>query len=351
MPHTRRPTAWLRHLFIPALLIAFIAPAQAEEGEQDTLRLLGTGASFAAPLYLRWFRDYYLAHPKVLVDYQSIGTAGGLRDFIGGRADFVGSDLPLTEQQAAQVPGGVRELPMAAGAIVVVYNVEGVPELKLSREALVGIFSGTVASWNDPSIAATNPDVALPDMSIVVVARADASGTSYKFTRHLGALSPDFAAAIGANMKPDWPDALKNRGGLVRSPGNGGVAATVRAVPGSVGYVQYAWGFLPGIEMAALQNRAGNMVAAGTAASASALSSIMAEPSLQNVADPTGEDAYPIVAVSWLMLREAYDNPAKLAVLKDVIEYAMGPGQAVTEQLGYVRFPESAIDYVRKQLE
>jgi phosphate transport system substrate-binding protein len=215
----------------------------------------------------------------------------------------------------------------------------------------VGIFSGNIARWNDPAIAATNPDVALPEVPIVVVARADASGTTYKFTRHLSALSPDFAAAVGASMKPEWPDALNERGGLVRSPGNGGVAATVRAVPGSIGYVQYAWGFLPGLSMAALENRDGKIVAPGKTGFDAALASIMANQGLANATDPVGEDVYPILGLSWLILRKEYDDPAKLSTLNAVIDYATGPGQEVTEQLGYVRFPEPLIEYVQEQLK
>jgi phosphate transport system substrate-binding protein len=347
--------ARLRHLLMAALLCSLAAPTQAEQAEQaeqdSSLKLLGTGASFPAPLYLRWFRDYYLAHPNVQVDYQSIGSAGGVRDLIGGQVDFAASDVPLTEEEAAQVSGGVRQLPMAAGAIVVVYNLEAVPELKLSRDALVGIFSGSIARWNDPAIAATNPDVTLPDLPIVVVARADASGTTYKFTRHLSALSPQFAAEVGTAMKPDWTDALKARAGLVRAPGNGGVAATVRAVPGSIGYVQYAWGFLPGLSIAALENRAGQIVAPSKANFDAALDSIMTSQDIANTTDPAGAEAYPIIGVSWLILRKEYDDPAKLPALKAVIDYAMGPGQAVTDQLGYVRFPEAVTEYVEGQLE
>lgn len=351
MNHARCPMARLRHLLIVALLFGLAAPTQAEEAEQDVLKLLGTGASFPAPLYLRWFRDYYLAHPDVRLDYQAIGSAGGVKDLIGGRVDFAASDVPLTDEEAAQVPGGVRQLPMVAGAIVIIYNLEGVPELKLSREALVGIFSGTIERWNDPAIAATNPDATLPDLPIVVVARADASGTTYKFTRHLSALSPEFATGVGTAMKPDWTDALKERAELVRAPGNGGVAATVRAVPGSIGYVQYAWGFLPGISIAALENRDGKIVAPGKAGFDAALGSIMVNHSITNATDPTGEDTYPILALSWLILRNQYDDPDKLPALKAVIEYALGPGQAVTEQLGYVRFPERVIEYVEEQLK
>jgi phosphate transport system substrate-binding protein len=350
MNHARRPLARLRHLLVAALLLGLAAPMQADEAEQDVLRLLGTGASFPAPLYLRWFRDYYLAHPDVRLDYQAIGSAGGVKDLIAGRVDFAASDVPLTDEEAAQIPGGVHQLPMAAGAVVVIYNLEGVPELALSRKALVGIFSGTIERWNDPAVAATNPDVTLPDLPVVVVARADASGTTYKFTRHLSALSPEFAADVGTAMKPDWMDPLKDRAGLVRAPGNGGVAATVRAVPGSIGYVQYAWGLLPGISMAALENRDGQVVRPGKPGFGAALDSIMANHSIANATDPTGADTYPILALSWLMLRKEYDDPAKLPALKAMVDYAMGPGQEVTDQLGYVRFPGPVIEYVKEQL-
>ncbi len=349
MPHYRRPMAWLGHLLLALSLLAFAGSSPA--ADEQPLRLIGSGASFPAPLYLRWFRDYYLAHPQVRVDYQSTGSAGGVQDLIGGRVDFAGSDLPLTEAQAGQVSGGIRQVPMAAGGIVAVYNLEGVPVLKLSRDALVGIFSGRVARWNDPAIAASNPEASLPDAPITVVARADSSGTTYKFTRHLSALSAEFAADVGTGMMPNWPQPLKARGGLVRGRGNDGVAASVRAIPGSIGYVQYAFGFLPGISMATLQNRAGKFVEPGVAGFDAAMLSSYENRSIENSADPAGEDAYPIVGFSWLVIRNEYEDPAKLPALKDLIDYAIGPGQTVTEQLGYVRFPKPLIDYVEEQLE
>lgn len=350
MNPVHRPMAWLRHLLVTASLLALIAPAQAGDEEAEPVKLIGTGASFPVPLYLRWFRDYHLAHPHIRVDYQSIGSAGGVKDLIAGRVDFAGTDLRLTPEEVAEVPGGVRQLPMAAGGIVVIYNLEGVPELRLSRKALVDVFSGTIARWNDAAIAATNPGVTLPDMPISVVARADASGTSFKFTRYLSALSRDFAADVGTTMTPDWPDPLKQHAGLVRAPGNGGVAASVRAIPGSIGYVQYAYGLLPGISIAALENRAGRIVAPSKAAFDAARGSIMEDISSTTAEDPVSEEAYPIVALSWLVLRNEYEDPAKAAALEALIAYAMGPGQDVTEQLGYLRFPESAKDYVREQL-
>jgi phosphate transport system substrate-binding protein len=343
--------ARLRHLLVTAALLGLIASAQAQDKAQEPVKLIGTGASFPVPLYLRWFRDYHLAHPHIRVDYQSIGSAGGVKDLIAGRVDFAGTDLRLTPEEAAEVQGGVRQLPMAAGGIVVIYNLDGVAELKLSRKALVGIFSGTIARWNDPAIAATNPDASLPDKAISVVARADASGTSFKFTRYLSVLSREFAADVGTTMTPDWPDPLKQHAGLIRAPGNGGVAASVRAIPGSIGYVQYAYGLLPGISIAALENRAGKIVAPGKAAFDAARSSIMDDVSSAQAKDPVNEAAYPIVALSWLVLRKEYDDPAKAAALDDLVAYALGPGQEVTEQLGYLPFPESVKDYALEQLQ
>ena len=352
MPDRRRPLSLPRCLLIALCVFAVAAPAAAEDDAAKKLKLIGAGARFAAPLYLRWFRDYYLAHPSVEVDYQTIGSAGGVKDLIAGRIDFAGTDLLMTDEEAAQIPGGVRQVPMAAGGIAIVYNVEGVSDLKLSRSALAGIFSGTVARWNDPAIIATNPGVALPDLPITVIGRSDTGGTSYKFVRYLGALDPAFAEAVGTTMSPNWPKALKERGGLVRGRGNDGVGASVRAIPGSIGYVQYAFGFLPGIHMAALENRAGRMIAPSAPAFAAALRAISEDRTLENVVDPAGDDAYPMVAITWLVFRNDYDDPAKLATLKDIIAYAMGPaGQSVTEPLGYVPFPQPIIDYVAGQLQ
>ena len=347
----RRTATQLRPLLQGALLAWSLLAAALPAAEQATLRLNGSGASFPAPLYLRWFRDYYLAHPEIQVDYQSTGSAVGVQDLLGGRVDFAGTDLPLTEAQIAEVAGGVRQLPMAAGGIVAIYNLDGVPDLKLSRDALLGIFSGSITRWSDAAIAASNPGATMPDLPVTVVARSDASGTSYKFTRYLSALSADFAEQVGTSLQPNWPKSLKQRGGLVRAHGNGDVAANVRLIPGGIGYVQYAFGFLPGIQVAALENRAGKIVAPGKAGFDAALRSISEDRAVDNTTDPAGDDAYPIVAISWLVLRNEYKDPAKLDALKAVIDYAMGPGQDVTERLGYIRFPEPVIAYVREQVK
>jgi phosphate transport system substrate-binding protein len=339
--------SWLGRVLLMGLMLQPAAYAAAEQ----SVKLVGAGASFPAPLYLRWFRDYYRLHPNVKIDYQSIGSGGGIKDLINGRIDFAGSELRLTDKQKAAVEGGVRQVPMTAGAIAVIYNLDGVDDLRLPRDVLVGILTGRIERWNDAALVAANPGVELPDTPITVIARSDASGTSYHFTRHLSAASTEFAEAIGTSMTPNWPEGLKQRGALVRGRGNDGVAAFVRAIPASIGYVQYAYGYLAGMQMATLQNRAGDLVAPGQASFEAALQAIRDTDDPDSIADPPGSDSYPVIAVSWLVVRDEYADPAKRQALLDFIEYALGPGQDVSEKLGYIRFSKQAADYVRGLLD
>ena len=182
----------------------------------DVVYITGAGASFAAPLYQRWFSDYFSAHPDVRVNYQAIGSGAGLTNFINGRLDFAGSDVPMTAERAEQVKGGIVQLPLTAGAVVLAYHLPGIDALKLSREAAAGIFLGKVERWNDPIIAATNEGVDLPAVPITVVARAESSGTTFVATRHLSAISQSFASTVGTTMTPMWPERLKAHGALIR---------------------------------------------------------------------------------------------------------------------------------------
>jgi phosphate transport system substrate-binding protein len=316
----------------------------------DAIRLTGAGASFPAPLYQRWFRDYFLAHPEVRVDYQAIGSGGGVANFVEGRLDFAGSDLPLTAAEAEKVAGGVVQLPIAAGAVVVVYNLEGIDGLRLSREAVAGIFLGQVGRWNDPLIRAANPEIALPDAPITLVARADSSGTTYVLTRHLGAVSEEFADTVGVTMTPVWPETLKGRGALIRGQGNGGVAAYVKAVPGAIGYVQYSYGHLTNMQMASLQNQAGEFVAPRSESFAAAVQSFRAELDLSHVADPRGPGSYPILTLSWLIARKDYPD-AKAEALRDVVRYALTEGQKVADLLGYIPLTQQAIGLLLQQVD
>jgi phosphate transport system substrate-binding protein len=339
----------IRSLTIAALLLGLLsAPLMAS----DAVRLTGAGASFPAPLYLRWFRDYYLANPDVRLNYQAIGSGGGIENFIGGRLDFAGSDLPMTPEGAAKVKGGLIQIPMTAGAVVLTYNLPGIDELKLSREAVVGIFLGTVELWNDPAIKSTNPGVEMPDTPVTLVTRADSSGTSFITTRHLSAISGRFQETVGGTMTPVWPEALKERGALIRGKGNGGVAAYVKAVPGAIGYVQYYYADMSNMQMASLQNQAGEFVAPNSESFKAAVESFKATLDPLQAADPTAPEAYPILALSWMLLRREYEDSKTTETLKDVLQYCLGEeGQATAARLGYIPLNEEAVVKILELVE
>ena len=227
----------------------------------------GAGASFPAPLYNKWFKSYGASHPDVEVDYQSVGSGSGKKSVIDQTVDFGASDAAMTDEEMARVQGGVQLLPMTAGAIVIAYNVDGVTNLKLSRKAYTGIFLGKIKKWNDPAIAAANPGAKLPDLPINVVVRADGSGTSYVFSKHLSAVSEEFNKAVGTNTMPNWPVGTKSKG-------NEGVTASLKTTPGSIGYVEYGYAKSQKLTIATLENKAGKYVAASTASGQAALASV-----------------------------------------------------------------------------
>ncbi len=198
------------------------------------VKLQGSGASFPAPLYSKWFKDYNTAHPAVDVDYQSLGSAAGVKAIVDKTGDFGASDAAMTKEEMEKVDGGVQLLPMTAGSIVLAYNLPGVDNLKLTREAYVGIFLGKIKKWNDKAIADANPDAKLPDRDISVVVRSDGSGTTFVFTKHLSAISEEFAKSPGTNKQPNWPVGDKAKG-------NEGVAAAIKSTPGSIGYLEYGY--------------------------------------------------------------------------------------------------------------
>ena len=240
-----------------SLVLGFGLFCSTADAAEDYVKLIGAGASFPAPLYSKWFKDYHGLHPNVQVDYQSVGSGSGIKNFINKTVDFGASDAGMKPEEIAQVDAGVQLLPMTAGAIVLSYNLEGVPELKLSREAYAGIFLGKVTKWNDPLIAKANPDAKLPDSPINVVVRADSSGTTFVFSQHLAAISPEFAKSPGVNMMPNWAVGT-------RSKGNEGITASLRTTPGSIGYVEYGYAKGQRLAMAALENKAGKFVKAST---------------------------------------------------------------------------------------
>ncbi|HPE73887.1 MAG TPA: phosphate ABC transporter substrate-binding protein PstS, partial [Candidatus Competibacter sp.] len=245
----------------------------------------------------------------------------------------------------------VVQIPMTAGAMVLVYQLEGVDKLRLSREAVVGIFLGTVTHWNDPLIVAANPGVDLPKTPITLVVRADSSGTTFVMTSHLSAIDKTFSERIGATMTPQWPDALKKRGALLRAHGNGGVMALVRSIPGSIGYTQYAYAYNSNISMAMLQNKNGQFVAPNDESFKAAIESFQAEKDPNNLVDPQGADSYPILTLSWLVIRKDLADEAKSKALQEVVRYCLTDGQTISAKLGYIPLSKGMIENILEHTE
>jgi phosphate transport system substrate-binding protein len=317
------------------------APGAAGSGSGGFVKLQGAGASFPAPLYSKWFKAYSTAHEGVQIDYQSIGSGGGIKAVIDKTVDFGASDAAMSPEEIAQVTGGVQLLPMTAGSIVLSYSLEGVTSLKLSRKAYAGIFLGQVKKWNDPLIAAANKDVKLPDLPINVVVRADSSGTTFVFTKHLSAISPEFAKSPGTNKMPSWPVGTKSKG-------NEGVTASLKTTPGSIGYIEYGYAKSQGLAMAVLENKSGTFVAATTESGQAALASAkLPDDLIVWASDPEAKDAYPIVTYTWLILYKQYSDKRKLEVLQDLIKYALTDGQKEGEALGYLPLPAMVAEKVK----
>lgn len=326
-----------RYLALSCAFVWFMAGlACNSNSDANSVKLQGAGASFPAPLYTKWFKDFGNTHKDVLVDYQSVGSGSGVKSVIDKTVDFGASDAAMTDEEIARVPGGVQLIPMTAGSIVIAYNLPEVKELKLSRKVYPAIFLGKIKKWNDPEIAKVNPGVNLPDEPINVVVRADSSGTSFVFSKHLSAISPDFEKEVGANKMPNWPIGTKSKG-------NEGVTASLMTTPGSIGYIEYGYAKSQNVPFAQLENKAGKYVAAETSSGQAALASAELSPNLivWN-SDPEGDNAYPIVTYTWQIFYKKYDSK-KLAAIQDLLKYELNDGQKESEALGYIPLPQTIV--------
>ena len=312
----------------------------------NKVKLQGAGASFPAPLYIKWFKAYSAANPSTVVDYQATGSGAGVKAVTDKTVDFGASDAAMTPEEMAKIDVGVQLLPMTAGTVVLAYNVEGVDDLKLSREAYVGIFLGKITKWNDPAIAAANPDAKLPDTDINVVVRADSSGTSYVFTKHLSAVSEEFNSNPGVNKMPNWPVGTKSKG-------NDGVSTSITTTPGSIGYVEYVYAKGVKLKTAKLQNKAGKYVESSTESAQAALASAeFSDDLIAWVPDPAADDAYPIVTYTWIIAYKKYPDAGEAKAVKDVLAYCLDkPQQEIGAVLGYVPLPEPVVEKAKAALD
>jgi phosphate transport system substrate-binding protein len=319
--------------------------AGAAIGSEGAITLQGTGATFPAPLYQKWFTEYNKAHPEVQINYQALGSGAGIKQFQQNLVDFGASDAAMTDAEMAAVKDGVVLLPMTAGTIVLAYNLpDGPSELRLSREAYVGIFLGKITQWDDPAIAKSNLGVKLPSTKITVVVRSDGSGTTFVFTSHLSAISDAWKSGPGAGKSVNFPAAVAGKG-------NSGVTALIKETPGAIGYVEYGYAVQTKMPMASLENKSGTYVKPDLATGQGALASVQLPANLRAwITDPTGAQAYPIVTYTWLLCYKKYKDPQKLAALKSVIEYGLTQGQTFSVDLGYIPLPPNVVDADKKAL-
>jgi phosphate transport system substrate-binding protein len=309
-------------------------------GQAQDVYLRGAGATFPAPLYMSWIESFEATHPEVTIAYDAVGSGEGISRFVTGSVDFGASDAALSEEQIASVKQGVELVPATAGMIVLAYNLPGVDgELRLPREVYAGILSGEITAWDDPLIQAANPDLELPNWTIVLVARLDGSGTTYALSNHLNAVSETWREEdLGVGTLIDWP------GGAMLARGNDGVAGRVKISQGSIGYMEYGFASRLGLPMAALENAAGAFVAPSAESGQMALAAPPDDDLQGYIVDPAGPGAYPIVTYSWLMLYQSYDDPAKQAALREFVRYGLTDGQTAARELGYVPLAEDVVE-------
>jgi len=307
--------------------------------------LHGAGATFPSVLYQKWFATYQQQHPDTVVEYEAVGSGEGIRRFIGqgvkdeDKIDFGASDAAMQDAQMARVQGGAILLPVTAGAVVLAYNIPGVGgELKLSRQAYVGIFLGQIKSWNDPAIARSNPGLKLPKLTITTVVRQDGSGTTFAFTKHLDSVSTAWRSQFGPATLVNWP------GNAMRASGNEGVAARIKQSIGSIGYVSYEFALKAGLNVALLENREGRFVAPSEKSGMVAIAQAELPDNLRvYVPDPTGPDSYPIVTLTWILLYRNYTDARKALALHQMLRWCLTDGQKYAPELHYVPLPANVI--------
>lgn len=321
------------------LCIAVMSDGAEKTGKElppGTIQLRGAGSTFAAPLQKKWLEAYQKHHPKVVVSYEVIGSGEGTKQFLAGAVDFGASDAALSDEEMAAVPSGAQLVPVMAGSIVLAYNLEGLGgPLKLSRAVYVDIFLGKITSWDDPRLQQLNPGLTLPHQDIIVVVRQDGSGTTFAFTNHLSAISPEWRErGPGVGSVVAWPSHP------MTARGNEGVAGRIKLSQGAIGYVEYGIAQRGDLAMAWLENKAGAFIQPHGGSGLATLLNVPMPENLRVFApDPDGEESYPIVTYSWLLLYKTYDNPQKGAALKDYVRWCLTEGQAFSEALGFVRLP------------
>jgi phosphate transport system substrate-binding protein len=316
---------------------------------QTTLN--GAGATFPNPMYSKWFSDYHKIHSDIQINYQPIGSGGGIRQITEGTVDFGASDMPMTDDQLkaaeAKLKTKVLNIPTVLGGVVPAYNIPGITgEVKFTPEILAGIFLGRIANWNDPAISKVNPDLKFPNQEIVVVHRSDGSGTTFIWTDYLSKVSPDWKSQVGADVSVKWPKGLGGKG-------NDGVAGSIRQLPGSIGYVELIYAVQTKILYGSVRNAAGVFLKASldgvTAAAASAPK--MPADFRVSITNAPGKDAYPISSFTYLLIPVQSKDAAKGKILADFLNWMASDGQKTAKDLSYAPLPDNVAAKVKEAIK
>ena len=331
---------------ISALTFAAAIGAAAAVHAQE-IRLTGAGATFPYPIYSKWVLAYVTVRPNMQINYQSIGSGGGIRQFSDHTVDFGATDGPMTDSAIAAISGNVHHIPTVLGSVVPVYEVPGVTaQLRFTPEVLSGIFLGQITKWNDSRLAAANPAVSLPDQDIVVVHRSDGSGTTYIFTDYLSKVSPEWQSRVGRGTAVNWPAGLGGRG-------NEGVASTVKRTPGAIGYVELIYATQNRIPYGTVRNRSGNFIEASLASTTAAAASARFAANTDfrvSITDAPGADAYPIASFTWLLIPKEISNAVNGRALVEWLWWATHDGQRFCNTLGYATLPAPVVALIEARL-
>jgi phosphate transport system substrate-binding protein len=319
-----------------AALSIFVAGGAA----QQKVQINGAGATFPYPIYSKWFSEYNKLHPDVQINYQSIGSGGGIQQLTKQTVFFGATDGPMTNDQMQSAPGRILHFPTVLGAVVPVYNIPNVStDLKFSGPVLADIFLGKITKWNDPAIAGLNAGVSLPASDITVAHRADGSGTTYIWVDYLAKVSPEWKNKVGIATSVNWPTGVGGRG-------NEGVAGLVRQTPGAIGYVELIYALQNKISYGSVQNAAGELVKASvntvTAAAAEAVSKMPADFRV-SITNAPGKGVYPISSFTWILLSEAAKDKAQAKTMVDFMKWALTDGQKYCADLGYAPLPDAIV--------
>ena len=303
-------------------------------------KLNGAGATFPAVIYQKWFEEYHKLHPSIEINYQSIGSGGGVAQITAGTVDFGASDMPMTDEQISKCKIRPLHFPSVLGGVVPTYNIPGVTQaLKFTPETLAGIFLGKINKWSDPLLAKDNPGVKFPNEDIVVVHRSEGSGTTYVWVDYLSKVSPEWKSKVGVNSSVNWPTGLGGRG-------NEGVAGLIKQTPNSIGYVELIYAVQQNMGYGVVKNSAGNFIKADLASVTEAASTVaknMPDDFRVSITNAPGKNAYPISSFTWLLIPSQIADATKARVIKEFLQWMLKDGQKFAAGLSYAPLPKEVV--------